>query len=144
MKKNTMFVSLILICLIFFSACSSTSVENEENKKSVNLIGEWKQVNSNSEDSWQSAMIENNEIKIYWVSDNGDTTSLYWAGSFTPSTTNSETYSWESENNHELTKSALLASTDDTKTITYENKQLNYSVTALGITTTVKLEKVNP
>lgn len=105
------------------------------------LTGEWKQVNSKSDDSWQSATISNGTIEVYWVSDNGDTTSLYWAGTYVAPQTGDEPYSWESENDHEKTGGALLASGDDTKTFTYENGQLSYSVSALGTTTTVRLEK---
>lgn len=36
---------------------------------------------------------------------------------------------------------ALLASGDDTKTITFEDGELSYSASALGTTTTVRLEK---
>lgn len=106
------------------------------------LTGEWKQVNSNSDTSWQSATISADTIEIYWISDNGNTTALYWAGTYTAPQTGGELYTWESANDHAKTDLALLASGDDTKTFTYQNGQLCYSVSALGVTTTVKLEKV--
>ena len=37
--------------------------------------------------------------------------------------------------------SALLASGDETKTFTYENGILSYEASALGTTTTVKMER---
>lgn len=105
------------------------------------LTGEWKQVNSNSEDSWQSATIDESAITVYWVSDNGDTKSLYWAGTYTAPTNEDEPYSWDSENDTEKTSTALLASGDNIKTFTYEDGQISYEISALGATTTVKLEK---
>lgn len=105
------------------------------------LTGEWKQVNSNSEDSWQSATIDESAITVYWVSDNGDTKSLYWAGTYTAPINEDEPYSWDSENDTEKTSTALLASGDNIKTFTYEDGQISYEISALGTTTTVKLEK---
>jgi hypothetical protein len=78
---------------------------------------------------------------IYWVSDNGDTKLLYWAGSFVAPTTVDEPYVWTSENDHNKTDNAMLASSDDTKTMTYQSGVLNYEASALGTTTTIKLEK---
>lgn len=110
-------------------------------KEPVDLTGEWKQVNSNSEDAWQSAIIQDGKIIINWVSDNGDSESLYWEGSYVAPTEYSEAYSWDSVNQRDKDKISLLASDDDTKTITYENGQLSYKVGMMGTTTTVRLEK---
>ena len=105
------------------------------------LTGQWKQVNSNSKDSWQSAIITADTIEVYWVSDGGETTSLYWAGTYVAPTVAEGPYTWTSVNDKEKTDVAMLASGDDTKVFTYKNGQLSYSVSALGTTTTVKLEK---
>ena len=40
-----------------------------------------------------------------------------------------------------ITDSAMLTSTNDTKTMTYQNGVLSYEASAMGTTTTVKLEK---
>lgn len=110
-------------------------------KKPPDLNGEWKQVNSNSEDSWQSATIQDGKIIINWVSDNGDSESLYWEGSYVAPTEYNETYTWDSQNQRDESKIALMSSNDDTKTITYEDGQLSYEVGVMGVTTTVRLEK---
>ena len=52
-----------------------------------------------------------------------------------------EPYTWDSVNDKEKTDSAILASGDDTKTFTYKDGQLSYSVSAMGNTQTVRLEK---
>ena len=103
------------------------------------LTGEWQQVNSNAEDSYQTATITDDTITVNWVAP--DTTALYWAGSFEAPTTADEPYTWDSVNDTEQTANALLASSDETKTFTYEDGQISYSVSAMGVTTTVKLEK---
>lgn len=142
--KKTIFIALFVTVLTgLFAGCSSTSSENSEktSKQIPELTGEWKQTNSKSSDAYQAATINNDTIEIYWVSDNGDTKSLYWAGSFASPTTADEPYTWDSENDHSKTENAMLASSDDTKTMTYQDGVLSYEVSALGTTTKVKLEK---
>lgn len=107
----------------------------------IDLTGDWKQTNSSSTDSWQQATVTSTTIEINWVSDNGDTTSLYWAGSFTAPAEPGDTFAWTSNNDHSKTDAAMLASGDDTKDFTYENGVISYKVSALGTTTTVKLER---
>lgn len=144
MKRLIGFVLAIIICMSL-SACGEDATTEDSGGTDVptipDLTGDWKQVNSNSEDSWQSATIDENTITVYWISDNGDTKSLYWAGTYTAPTTGDEPYSWDSENDTDQTSTALLASGDDIKTFTYEAGQISYEVSALGTTTTVKLEK---
>ncbi|MGH4051967.1 MAG: hypothetical protein ACREVX_11580 [Clostridium sp.] len=105
------------------------------------MTGEWKQSNSKSDDTYQAATISGDTIEIYWVSDNGDTKSLYWTGTFVAPTTADEPYIWASKNDHSKTDSAMLASSDDTKNMTYQNGVLSYEASAMGTTTKVKLEK---
>ncbi|MBU3090009.1 hypothetical protein KPL42_16125 [Clostridium gasigenes] len=146
MKKLAAISLCVVLLIAIFTGCSSklTSSDNSGNaheKQIPDLTGEWKQENSKSDNSYQAATIIGDTIAIYWVSDGGDTKSLYWAGSFVAPTTADEPYSWTSENDHSKTKSALLASSDDTKTMTYQNGILSYEASAMGTTTTVKLKK---
>lgn len=146
MKKLAIISLCMALLITILTGCSSmpTSSGNGGNttKKQIpDLKGEWKQENSKSDDSYQAATISGDTIAIYWVSDNGDTKSLYWAGSFVAPITADEPYSWTSENDHSKTKSAMLASSDDTKTMTYQNGVLSYEASAMGTTTKVKLKK---
>lgn len=146
MKKLAIISLCVALLITIFTGCSSmpTSSGNGGNtpKKQIpDLTGEWKQENSKSDDSYQAATISGDTIAIYWVSDNGDTKSLYWAGSFVAPTTADEPYSWTSENDHSKTKSAMLASSVDTKTMTYQNGVLSYEASAMGTTIKVKLKK---
>lgn len=143
MKKVFSVLFCCGVCLSF-AACGANSTPGSDvaqDPTPPDLTGEWKQTNSDSNDSWQAATITDDTIEVYWVSDNGDTKSLYWAGSFEAPTDDAEPYTWESKNDHDKTDSALLASPDDTKTFTYESGELSYEVSALGTTTTVRLEK---
>lgn len=123
------------------STPAASSVASQSEPQPPDLSGEWKQVNANSEDSYQSATIADDVIEIYWVTESTDTKSLYWAGSFVAPETADEPYTWDSVNDTEKTGSALLASGDETKTFTYQDGQISYDVSALGMTQTVKLEK---
>jgi len=146
MKKLVIISLCLALLIIVFTGCSPSSPTNSGNateKQIPDLSSEWKQTNSNSEDSYQVATISGDMIEIYWVSDNGDTKSLYWAGSFVAPTTADEPYIWDSKNDHSKTDSAMLASSDDTKTMTYQNGVLSYEASAMGTTTKVKLEKQN-
>lgn len=154
MKKKILTAMIAAALLAMLTACggtASTSTDNgsaqntasqkAEEKQPADLTGDWKQVNSSSDDSYQQATISGDTIEIYWVSDGGDTKSLYWAGSFEAPTTADEPYSWESKNDHDKTDSALMASSDDTKKFTYEKNQISYEASAMGTTATIRLEK---
>lgn len=143
MKTRILSFVMLISMLFTLGACGAANASEGTTKAATpaDLTGEWKQVNSNSEDAWQAATIEGEEITIYWVTDNGDTKSLYWAGTFVAPTTTDEPYSWDSENDFSQTDMAMLASGADTKTITYEKGQLRYEASAMGTTVTVRLEK---
>jgi len=160
-RKSLLAVTVALACLSL-AACGSASPESpvtstqpaastpSANATSLeapqptilDLTGEWKQTNSNATDSWQDAVITVNTIEINWVTDNGDTKSLYWAGSFVPPTAPGDSYSWDSENDHSKTDPALMASGDDIKTFTYSAGVLSWQASALGSTMTVKAQHV--
>lgn len=105
------------------------------------MMWEWKQNNSNDpENSWQAATITGNTIEVYWVSDAGDTKSLYWAGTVAVPA-DGDSFTFDSVNDTTKTDSAMLASGDAAKTFTCENDELSYEVTALGTTMTVRLSR---
>ena len=114
---------------------------NSEPDSPLDLIGEWKQTNSASDEAYQGIYISDNTIEVYWVTENGDTTALYWAGSFTPPADSPKEYTWESENDTSRTGTALMASGDAAKEFTYKNGKLSYSASAFGVTTTIEAEK---
>ncbi|MDE7262568.1 MAG: hypothetical protein K2N78_11020, partial [Oscillospiraceae bacterium] len=106
----------------------------------LNLTGQWKQTNSESEDTYQGIYISKDTIEIYWVSDGGQTSVLYWAGTFTPPEDNPKEYTWESENDTGRTDASLLGSSDETKAFTYKKGKLTYAASALGVTSKIEAE----
>lgn len=116
--------------------------KQEEKKAPLDLTGSWKQTNPNDPESYQEATIEGNAITVNWVSNGGDTKSLYWAGTYVAPTDPTDSYTWDSANDKEQTSKALLAAGGDTKTFTYDKGVLSYEASAMGTTTTVKMEQV--
>ncbi|MBP2215968.1 hypothetical protein [Arthrobacter sp. CAN_C5] len=111
----------------------------EEAPEDFDLTGTWTQSNSNSEDSYQQATITDDTISIDWVSDGGDTTAIYWIGTFEEPADAEETFAWTSIRDAEATDMAILAATSDDKEFTYEGDTITYEVSALGTTTKVAL-----
>jgi len=107
----------------------------------VDLVGDWKQANPATPNNYQQATITEDTISIDWVNEEMDSKSIYWVGTYTAPTEPGDTWTWTSERDAAATDTALLASTDDTKDFTYEDGVISYDVTAMGTTTTVKLEK---
>lgn len=153
--KRILAVAFSVILSISLVACGSTPESSEVVESSTtstpaptteptpetvpDLTGVWKQ--TDADDSYQKAIITSDTIEITWETENSS--SLYWAGSFDPPTTAEEPYVWESKNNHALTDPALLASEDESKIFTYEDGYISYEVSALGITSTLKIEKIS-
>ena len=144
--------AVVLGCLVLVG-CSSAPAENvglSEPSSTQNasatpepapdLSGEWKQTNSQSDDSYQAATISGDTIEINWVSNNGDTRSLYWAGTFAVPT-EAGSFTFDSVNDTDKTDVAMLASGDPTKTFSYADGEISYEASALGSTTTVRLAR---
>lgn len=121
-----------LACIMLVGCGGSKTTSSSSPAEPLDLTGNWEEKDKG--DSYQAGYIKDGEIVIYWVSDGGDTKSLYWAGSYVAPTNGAEPYTWDSENDKEKTGLALLASGDETKTFTYENGEITYSASALGTT----------
>jgi len=105
------------------------------------LVGTWKQNNSASADGYTSATVTADTITVEFVTDNGDTRSLFWVGTYTPPTDGSGKYTWTSTRDVAATASALLASSDPTKDFVYDAGELSFPVTITGTTATVRMVK---
>ncbi|MCU1518820.1 MAG: hypothetical protein JWQ75_3541 [Pseudarthrobacter sp.] len=125
-------------------ATSTGAADSKPTEKALpapDLSGAWKQSNLNSEKSYQQATITADTITVDWVTDGGNTTSIYWVGTFKAPSSSDGPYTWTSQRDDAATKSALLASSDATKEFTYDDDAISYKVSAMGTTTTVKLKK---
>lgn len=152
MKKKILIVMLVVMLAVSATACgrsndsssdpdsaSNSSEQIEEPEEPTDLTGTWK--SEENDGSYQEAVITTDRIEINWVSDGGDTKSIYWIGTYEAPTEAVDEYSWTSERNKEETDTALLASTDDTKDFTYKDGVISYKASALGTTKTVELTK---
>lgn len=107
----------------------------------VDLTGEWTQVDGNSSETYQTASVTGDTITVYWVNEADDTTALYWVGTYDVPEDGSESFTWTSEGDVAQMETALLASSSETKDFAYEGGTISYEVTAMGMTTTVELER---
>lgn len=144
MKKKL--ITLLMVTTLVVSGCgtgssskSDATTKTEEAKAPLDLNGTW--ASEKNDGSWMEADIANGAITINWVSDNGNTKSIYWIGTYDAPKDSNDEYKWTSTRDKEKTKSALLASQDDTKDFSYANKELSYKASALGTTKTMKLKK---
>ncbi|ABR10506.1 hypothetical protein MPMin1_gp76 [Microbacterium phage Min1] len=150
---RTLAVTVALAGTIAISGCSAPSNNSGASDtttgssqapaaepKTVDLTGEWKQKNPTTPDNYQTATVTSDTIEVYFVANNGDTKSLFWAGSATVPE-GKDSFTFDSANDTAKTSKALLASPDPTKTFTYKDSELSYPVTVAGTTTTVRLEK---
>ncbi len=136
--KKLLAIFLVTIMSLMLASCSSNTPDVPDEPPV--LLGNWEQINSKSSESYHIAVVTDTEIEIYWYNETDDTKALYWSGSFKSPTSADEPYSWDSKNNKQKTDNALLASSDPTKTFTYENGQIKYEASAMGATQTIKLE----
>lgn len=145
MKKKVLSILISASLALPLISCGNTvpeqtnAIESQETKTATNFSGIWRSENNNG--SYHEATITDNSITINWVSDDGKTKSLYWAGTYTPPNEYVTEYSWVSNNDHNKTDSAMLASTDDTKEFLFKNGILSYSTSAMDTTTTMELSK---
>lgn len=81
------------------------------------------------------ATVSDNAIQVDIV--DGDTSSLYWKGTF-PSTGENVT----SDGDVEAMSGSMLGSQDKTKTFTIKDDELSFKFSMMGTTKTIKLKKV--
>lgn len=144
MKKRiaTMLLAVTVVCLVL-AGCGGESAQAASSSAPppLDLTGSWEEKDAG--DSYQAGYIKDGEIVLYWVSDGGDIKALYWAGTYVAPATAADSYTWDSVNDKEQTSTALLASGDDTKTFTYENGELTYEMSALGVTSKMHLVRTD-
>ena len=115
--------------------------EKKPVEQPADLTGTWKQTNSGSTDSWMEAEITADTITVQWVSDNGDTKSLYWKGSYNAPDKAGD-WKWTSQGDTAAMQASLLGSQDATKDFTYTKADgVSWETTAMGTTTVVKTAK---
>lgn len=133
-----MLFCVFAMCFVLVG-CGGSDEPAAEQKEPLDLTGTWTE--EDAADTYHEAVIKDGTIEINWISDGGETKSLYWSGTYKAPEEATDEYSWTSENDKEKTDGALLASGDDTKEFTYADGKLTYEASAMGTTKTVKLIK---
>lgn len=151
MFKYLRIAALLLVAGFFLTACggseapvaqngatSSPTVQQVEQKENPtipeSLLGNWKNDDPNMH---MSAVVANGTIEIVFESDTSS--ALYWKGTFPESATNGQDIS--SQGDTEALDASLMGSSETVKEFTYDDGNITYELTALGVTTRVVLAK---
>lgn len=140
---------LLLIILVFVLVACNGNNENIKsnneagsNEEEVDFTGAWIDKEAEGED-FLAGYIENDRIEIYWMSDQGVTSSLYWSGTYGGLEKEGKDYYWESMNDKTRTEYAMLASIDDTKKFTINKNELTFELTFMEQTVTIEMIPTN-
>ncbi len=125
------------------TTAASPAAATSQEAAQLDLTGEWEQAGAAGEGntSIQSATIVDDTITVYWINDGKK--ALYWAGTADLPEDAEGSFTFDSENDTSKTDLALLASSDNTKTFTFEDETLSYEVSALGETWTAELQQTS-
>lgn len=64
MKKIIVLMLTLIVALAFVACGDGKEAKKEAPKEPYNLEGEWKQVNSETDDAWQAAIIKEGTITV--------------------------------------------------------------------------------
>lgn len=130
----TVGLALIAIALLLtFVVNSSSPAEG----KPVSLVGTW---TGETDTAKMIATVTDSTIEIMWKTE--DTTALYWKGSFNaPANFSGENTVITSDGDLAAMENSILASRHKTKTFTYDDGELSFELTVMGVTKTIKLSK---
>lgn len=105
------------------------------------LEGHWRSsaTTDTTETPLMTAEISNNQIEITWRTE--DTSFLYWKGTFPVSKTVSDGSEIVSVGDVEAMDGSLMGSQSKTKNFTYKNGKLVYTLTVLGASRNITLER---
>lgn len=128
-----------LLPLVILTLClAGCGASDESIGTPADLRGDWIESTYTEKDTYMIATVTDDTIEVNWCSDGGESTAIYWVGTYTAPTESGD-YTWDSVRDKERTDSALLASDAETKTFTYTNGEITYDQSALGTTVTVHL-----
>lgn len=150
--RTVLFIALVVAALIgagtYFLGSSPSSATPVAPKTAIveensRLIGEWKQYKNGIPNSYMSATIAENTIKVVLRLDSGtegdaDAAGTFWIGSFDTSK-DSDHFKVESMGDKDALTHSILGSQDRTKSFYYDNGILSFNFSIMGVNTTVQL-----
>jgi hypothetical protein len=125
---------LALLSLLFFVTACGNAHETPKAATPTDLIGHWHQTKG-MHDETMDADITSDTIRIHLTM--GDSTGVYWIGSFDPNRAISGAVI--SLGDTDAMSTQLYASNEKTKTFTYKNGDLSYEFSIMGISSTIHL-----
>lgn len=138
MKKIIVFLLTMVMVFTLLAGCGGGGGESESSEI-PDLTGNWVQEDADFDAMFLAGYIEGDVIELFWVDNSEEINSLYWSGTYVAPDSSTDSFSWDSENDTSRTSSALLASSDETKTFTYEAGKISFEASALGVTSTVTI-----
>lgn len=131
-------LTALILAAALLVGCGSANTDPED------LTGKWTAEHEEGASSYMTATINSTSIHVYFYTPDGDTSALYWSGTYVAPTEPTEDgceYTWTSEANHDETDKALLASSDDTKQFTYKDGDLSFPISMMGVQSTIHMKR---
>jgi len=132
-KKLILTVALIMVLGVVIGGCSN-SPSHSLQTQTFSWNGTWVDPQNN-----MSATIADDTIEINIV--DGDSSGLYWKGTWPVVETVSDGLVIVSQGDDEAMSESFFGSSDGTKTFVYDDNELSFPFRVLGITTTLYLKK---
>ncbi len=141
MKKRVFALLLAAAAVFALASCA-----HRKPGPPPDLTGAWIQPGENE---WcHIARITEDQIDIWWYIPARSIYNLYWSGSFTPPTDDSEPYTWQSTNAYtpealDLSPRYNRTSREEVKSFTYQDGKIGYIVTAGHLQMSYALERMD-
>jgi len=134
-------VGIVLLAVTAFVMTNAFTASGNDKKYTAptTLIGHWHQTKSGMPKAVMSADISEDSIKI--TLNMGDTNGLYWLGTFDTTQNPASKFEIHSVGNRDEMDLSIYASQQKTKQFHYDNGDLSYEFSMLGVNTTVHMSK---
>jgi hypothetical protein len=141
MRINNKFLAPLVAFFAIFGLAACGSQGASDNKAPTSLTGDWTQVGANK-NGWFVASISGETIQVNL--EGRDSSSIFWMGSFDTSRHTVGKYKVVSIPDPDARKvldGSLMATTEATKTFTYDHGVISFEFSALGSSTIVHLKQ---
>lgn len=115
--------------------------EPEPEVNALDLTGQWKETDPLNKDMYYGAVIGEDKIELYRVSEDSGSRHLYWAGTYVPPERDIDSYFWTSQTGWHRVDRETIAADKETLDFTYQDSHLSYYVMNDGIIKWVEMER---